>query len=401
MTNQPIQVEGSDSAPTIGAKPSDKSVPVFRGFRRQHFKDQYKAYEPLVRIFSWMRPHMSDAEQEFVHTFLDKLGCEHDEIGNRFLIVGPANPKTLWSCHTDTVHHKGGYQRLNILRDSKGDNYLGVHRGDGNCLGGDDGTGVWILLEMIKADVPGLYVFHRGEEKGCIGSRWIADHNPGFLKGIERAIAFDRKDYTNIITHQGGDRGCSVSFANKLAEQLGMGYKPDDTGLYTDTARYFKLVSECTNISVGYNGAHGPMETQNVTFAMKLLESILALKPDDLPTVRDPKFVENKYRYDNTHHHNTNSGRHHWNPVSTARRRFNGTPSNFLSTYERERREKLLADLELSLYALVIKYPSEAMMVLRQANRTNLEILTKVYDSNLVNMIIDGYDEDDDEANGS
>jgi hypothetical protein len=40
-----------------------------------------------------------------------------------------------------------------------------------NCLGADCTTGVWLILEMIKANVPGVYVIHSDEEVGGKGAR--------------------------------------------------------------------------------------------------------------------------------------------------------------------------------------------------------------------------------------
>jgi hypothetical protein len=45
-----------------------------------------------------------------------------------------------------------------------------------SCLGADDAAGVWLLCEMIRAGIPGLYVFHRNEERGGRGAEFFAKH---------------------------------------------------------------------------------------------------------------------------------------------------------------------------------------------------------------------------------
>lgn len=239
----------------------------------------------LLRILSWRRPHNSDAEGQFIHDLIDPLDPEIDTYGNRYIRIG--HDPVVWSCHVDTVHHEGGYQRLNIHQDTDGSHNLSVVKGDGNCLGADDGTGVWLCMQMIAAKKPGLYIFHRGEECGCLGSRHIASKEKDLLKGITSAIAFDRRGKTSVITHQRGDRCCSDAFAKALTAQLGGTFAPDPTGVYTDTACYTGLIPECTNLSVGYDNQHGPRETQNLAFAIWLRKAVLALRPLDLPIERD------------------------------------------------------------------------------------------------------------------
>jgi hypothetical protein len=408
------QVEGSDGKALIvpPVTPPPNTIPMFRGFQRQRFKEKFEPYQRLIEIFSWKRPHNSEADHDFVHRFLDSIGCEHDAMGNRFIQVGK-DRSTMFSCHTDTVHHIGGYQRLSIFRDKNKEHHIGVVRGDGNCLGGDDGTGVWLCLEMIKAKKPGLYVFHRGEEKGCIGSTWIAQKNPDFLKGIQRAIAFDRRDYDHVITHQGGKRGCSQTFANALSTQLGLDYKPDPSGLYTDTAQYFGLVPECTNISVGYSGAHGPAETQNLTFALALRESVLKLRPERLPVLRDPGVVEFR-SYGNNHYtpvnNNNSTGASGYGNNNFRRRdgfadRNSAPPATVVARREiiggslsEEERHKLTPsqvakqvsirqDMALSSLELIRKYPFHVSRILLNKNILDADILLEVYGQDFYNHI--------------
>jgi hypothetical protein len=128
---------------------------------------------------------------------------------------------------------------------------------------------------MIRAGIPGLYLFHRGEERGGVGSYHIADTSPDLLHGITHAIAFDRKAEHSIITHQMGQRCCSSEFAHDLSDRLKMSHVADPTGSFTDTAAYIHLIPECTNVSAGYYNEHTRTETLNIAYALRLQRAIL------------------------------------------------------------------------------------------------------------------------------
>lgn len=221
-------------------------------------------------ILSIMRPHGSRMEQRFIDKYLTPLKPQVDECGNHILRIG--KEPIMWSCHIDTVHNWGGIAPLLLDKDG----IIKVHpKSQANCLGADDGTGVWIMLQMIKAERPGLYIFHRGEERGGIGSRHISTKTPHVVRGIKAAIAFDRKDTGSIITHQWGGRCCSDEFAHSLADAIGLDMKTDTGGSFTDTACYTDLVGECTNVSVGYKWQHSKSEEQDLAFAILLLDRML------------------------------------------------------------------------------------------------------------------------------
>jgi hypothetical protein len=145
---------------------------------------------------------------------------------------------------------------------------------------------------MIAARRPGLYIFHRGEERGCLGSRWIMRNRPKLLEGMEAAIAFDRAGCGDVITHQSHGRTCSDSFAASMAHALNaldpnFQYRPDNRGVFTDTNEYAGAIAECSNLSVGYQGQHGPRETLDVAHCEKLLAAMLKLDMSALVIERD------------------------------------------------------------------------------------------------------------------
>lgn len=249
----------------------------------------------LIYMMEYRRPDGTAAEESFIRRFIRPLEPLEDKAGNLWIQVGEA-PAIMWSVHTDTVHHKPGRQKVYV--DAWG--HARVVRGSGNCLGADDTAGVWLALEMITAGVEGLYVFHRGEECGGIGSQYVAKHTPERLEGLRFAIALDRKGYSSVITHQGG-RCCSDAFANSLASALGIVhggvFAADDSGIFTDTANYVGLVGECTNLSVGYFNQHGPKESLDLQFVKALRDRLITADFSALVYEREPGEIDEDSLY--------------------------------------------------------------------------------------------------------
>jgi hypothetical protein len=251
--------------------------------------------ETLSVMLTYKRPAGSQSEEEYINRFIAPLGVERDPFGNLYKIVGDENTDVLWSSHTDTVHRGEGRQIVDF------DNgFFRLHKkSKATCLGADCAVGNWIMINMIMAEVPGLYVFHHGEEIGCVGSSAIAKKAPDFLKGINMAIAFDRRGTGSIITHQ-GSRTCSDAFGNSLAAQL-EGFKLDPTGILTDTKMYAGIVPECTNLSVGYFDEHRSTERLDFSHAMRLRDMMLKIDTSKLVIERDPKITSLPKKYVSTH----------------------------------------------------------------------------------------------------
>jgi hypothetical protein len=254
------------------------------------FKAKPALWEEAMRfadMLTYCRPHQSRTESRFLNDYIRPVGIKFDKKGNMHKKIGDA--PILWSCHIDTVHQKKGFQKIEYWINKDGDTFLGVQNGEkSSCLGADDTAGVWMMLEMIKRGVEGHYIFHRGEECGGIGSRWLAKTTPDVLKDIKYAIAFDRRDTGSVITYQGGTRCCSDEFADSLIEQLGMKHTKDKGGAFTDTASYVDLVAECTNISAGYYNAHCPSENVNIDYLFKLRDAICKMDVSKLVEKRKP-----------------------------------------------------------------------------------------------------------------
>jgi hypothetical protein len=232
----------------------------------------YQAPE-LRGLLSYRRAHNSEGEKEYIRKFIMPLSPT--------IIQGPANEvmafivyvgksDIMFTSHTDTVHMNSNIiQQEVVFKD-------GLYcKTDNQPLGADDAAGNWLMFHMIQARIPGIYAFFRGEERGGIGSSYCAKNVPDLFKGVQAAIALDRKGYKSVITHQGMGRGCSDEFGISLGEILGMGHVLDDTGIYTDTAEFFHLVPNCTNLSVGYENEHSKKETLNILYINTLKDRLI------------------------------------------------------------------------------------------------------------------------------
>ena len=256
-----------------------------------------RAFRQLQAMLGYCRPAGSRTEEEFISRFIRPLGVFEDPFGNLFKRIGDS--PIMWSCHTDTVHRLPGYQFVEIKND-----ILQLHKqSKSNCLGADDTAGVWIMTELIRRRVPGLYIFHREEECGGGGSKFIAAKRKHLIKDTKFAIALDRRGYGDVITKQAGGRCCSDEFADSLIQEIGGDYTKDPTGLFTDTANYVDDIGECTNLSVGYHGAHSSFESLNANFVVRLVEALALVDHTKLVSKRAPGEDDKEQWWKNNRHY--------------------------------------------------------------------------------------------------
>lgn len=240
----------------------------------------------LEEMLTYRRAHDSAGEAEFITRFIapvadcaitDDQGTVHAYVKNIPRSDGSSAPFA-FCAHTDSVHNRQIKDtRQTVGYDSIRKEYFVNAKGQRDCLGADNAAGCYVLLQMIESGAPGLYVFFRGEERGGIGSEYVAKYRPELFSGTSAAIQFDRRGTKSIITHMFVGRTCSDGFARSLGVALGMGHVPDDTGSFTDTANLSGLVPECTNVSVGYDNEHGPHETLRWPYLKKLAARLCAV----------------------------------------------------------------------------------------------------------------------------
>lgn len=297
ITPEPAPVETvpeiltQPSAEAVAQVAAETSEPVVLApgyLPKMEVLSEKDALAQYMEMLTYRRPHNSKGESEFIDRFLMPLNPATDNCGNFYFFIGDKST-TLFSCHTDTVHRDD--QRQEVSFDEE---FNMVWKNDGHPLGADDCSGMWIMLQMMARGIEGTYLFHRGEECGGIGSGWIARNDPKWLKTYRRCVAFDRKNIASVITHQGGSRCCSDEFATALALALnandsGLQYGLDKTGVFTDSANYTEVIPECTNLSVGYYDEHTQQEMQDTKHLFELMNACCKVQWEALPALRKPE----------------------------------------------------------------------------------------------------------------
>ena len=252
-------------------------------------------HELLKTILTSKRAHGSPGVEHF-HKWLLKQLPNPKIMAEGCIAVTVGTLKTLFSCHIDTVHtvKESDVARQAIVHDTN----LNVITLDGegsSCLGADDGAGVYIMLRMIEAKVPGTYVFHTGEERGGIGSRAMLRDHHAWLSKFKRAVAFDRAGTTDVVITQGGEPCASnaagtalVNALNEAGKEYDFAYEISHRGTFTDTKVYADVIPECFNLSVGYEFQHTADEYQDLRFLEQLVAVVCQVDWEDIPTVRVP-----------------------------------------------------------------------------------------------------------------
>lgn len=250
----------------------------------------------LVNILSTRRADQTAGDTNFrlwLHAVLQsmKVNTEILSRGNIYVTVGKS--KTLFSCHIDTCHSvdESNGQMQEIQYDPHMEHIFLPKGSNSSCLGADDGVGIYIMLKMIQANVPGGYIFHTGEERGGLGAKEVLKHHVDILKKYDRAVAFDRPDNDEVIIQQGGVQCASISAGKELVDELkkhGLEYFVSCKGVFTDTKIYAPVIPECFNLGVGYAFQHTKNETLDYGHVKQLLKACLAISWDKLCVKRVP-----------------------------------------------------------------------------------------------------------------
>lgn len=266
----------------------------------------------LQTVLAWPRKHDTATEKAFCEWLVGQLralggvpmtralGCISVDVPIKEVGKPERRSTTLFAAHVDTCDSevKAIDARKKINYDTAfGHIYLDKSNDVGSCLGADDGVGVWIMLCMISAGVPGSYIFTRGEECGRLGAEAMLKNavDEAWLKTFDACIEFDRPRYDEIITHQsGGTRCASDKFGTALAKAINdtsaeFSYKISSRGVVTDNYSWRGVIAECVNVGVGYTNQHGPGEVLDYSHAFALKEAMLKIGFESLPVDRTPE----------------------------------------------------------------------------------------------------------------
>lgn len=253
--------------------------------------------DPLLEsILITKRAHNSPGELSFLqwlYKTLGTLGFAPKAMAEGCIVVENKPNKVLFSCHVDTVHTPSLCQKgtQTLFYDAGQAHIFLGEKEQGGCLGADDGAGIYILLQMLKHDVPGTYIFHRGEERGGIGSNAMLLKHRAWLGQFNQCVAFDRAGTEDIIITQGGVACASLAYATSLQKELGkhgLSYAPSHRGSFTDSKVYRGVIPECINLSVGYDLQHSAEEYLNVEHLYVLCEAVFKIDWAGLTIARDP-----------------------------------------------------------------------------------------------------------------
>lgn len=170
--------------------------------------------------------------------------------------------RPLICCHTDSMKmtqvdvkrsKKTGYLPLSVRENNSGE--IVAYRGERrSVLGGDDGCGIFILLNLLESGADISFAFFSNEECGMFGSRLFPKEK---LATIPYCLVIDRMGNNNIICSR--NNYGSEEFENALVEVgIPFGYKPE-RGFCSDADALREYLS-CANLSCGYYKAHSCQE---------------------------------------------------------------------------------------------------------------------------------------------
>jgi hypothetical protein len=243
-----------------------------------------KKQEPPVHIIPWH----GEIEKSPWKIFLDltRFSIDHgDEVeyyGEGLKALGwqkhpgvwvknPGNQIVMMS-HCDTVCRKTQPLTVHVSH--------GMATADEAAIGGDDRAGTSILLYLSRFRDDITYIITEGEEAGCVGfQEFLYDPYAEQLfndpkKPVLMTISLDRKEYTNLVTHQMSDCLCSPAVAEEIEQTLlhhGLWYESDTTGAYTDSYQLVDFSGTwVVNMSVGYHDAHSAAEIQDLNYLNRL-----------------------------------------------------------------------------------------------------------------------------------
>lgn len=262
-----------------------KGEPVQPGSPIQIKEFSYNPKDVRSTFLSLVTKTYPHGHEDEVLKFLPSL--QKDEVGNYYKIIGKT-PQTMFTSHLDTADREQKDTKLYSMIEND-EEYIVTD--ESTILGADDKSGVAVMLYMMSHNIPGLYYFFIGEERGGIGSNKLSRiyDTVSYLKEIKRCVSFDRRNYHSVITSQLGRRCCSDEFGTALCKEYnknGLDLSLDPTGIYTDSASFIDDIRECTNISVGYFHEHTGQEYQNMNYLISLCEASIKVNWDSLPTIR-------------------------------------------------------------------------------------------------------------------
>lgn len=242
-------------------------------------EEQVNALKHILEVPSFfLFEHKMIERIESVLATIPGVKYWHDVYGNIYAIKGESEVYPLVCAHTDTVHNIEDYVIYDF--DSPQGPALRAFNTKGNPsgIGGDNKTGIFICLELLKSQDVLKAAFYIGEEFGCVGSSLSQDD---FYQNVGYAMAFDAPDYF-WVTYVCNGIKLFENFNNfwltaKPILEKQTEKKKDPWGHrhpYTDIhilKGYYDF--SCLNYSSGYMRMHTPDEYVVIEYVFKSLET--------------------------------------------------------------------------------------------------------------------------------
>jgi len=223
------------------------------------------------------------------------------------------NVNEIQSKNTDKDKNKTNWIQFRDLSNIKIDpDNLILTRVDGNPIGGDDRSGVAIILYLLdkyRNEQNIVAIFTNYEESGCIGS--------SKLQLLYNDNSYE-SDWKNVIKHMvennkvtfliGLDRKGNKQFVNygEISQKLrsyfaskGFEYNIGSISDVKNLSKIFKV--DHVNLSVGFENAHTDDEKINVNYMLNTIDLLEDIIENDYPNhdiFKDPiPFQEKTYTY--------------------------------------------------------------------------------------------------------
>lgn len=222
-------------------------------------KHDVKLLTKVMSIQTYTREEKAMAEFILRHAGQYGYKVEHKKGSYIYLTKGEAELYPCAVAHIDTVHRIAKNTRVFTSQGHMFAMNIGAKGLKQKGIGGDDKTGVYICLNLLR-QLPILKValFYE-EESGTVGSG-RADLE--FFDDCAYMVQFDRRGRSDVITKTYAGDLCSQEFADEFAELwASYDFKPA-TGSLTDvvTLRRRGVELSAINLSAGYYEPHTDKE---------------------------------------------------------------------------------------------------------------------------------------------
>lgn len=246
----------------------------------------------LLELLRQTRPSGDIRTYNFFDTYLKRYIQTYEIIrdqNNNFIVIVPHKngdmPKHAFTSHYDTVHRN--FTDNAIYIDDSGIIFTDQSKA-GTPLGADDASGIFAMIELIKSDIAGCYLFFSDEEIGGVGSN---NFNLDMLPcELEIMISLDRANYNDVVIMQSFEKGASEQFGQWIADSLNsldnsFNYQLSYDGVFTDSANFHGIIPECINLSIGYFKQHTKYETLDYSFLCSLIDALKQIDFNSAPVI--------------------------------------------------------------------------------------------------------------------